>query len=204
MSRTIKSYINEIAGTPDNNEKEKIRNKEVVTRRAFIWSMAKGIGAALLAGGAGSYFLFNGRDKKRKTTREAYRMPGREEKLPVKAVRPIMGRIGDCNNFDPAYCHLIIKTEYDMDMDGNLDPLELHLYSERLNISKEDFFRMLDNFEVAEMVGLTRQPIDSYMPMKHPDRRKGSYPKTYKTEYGYVIKTLFSGVTNYPFYRQKS
>jgi hypothetical protein len=202
MSRPIKSYINEIQGTPEEEEKEKIRNKKVVTRRAFIWSVVGGLGGGLLAGGVGSYFLFDGRDKKKKITRAAYKMPGREEKLPVKGVRPIIGRKADCNNFDPAYCHLIIKTEHDMDMDGNLDAVELHLYSERLNISKGDFFRMADNLEGAEMVGLTSQPVISNLPMKHPDRRKGLYPKPYKTENGYVIKTLFNGVTKYEFYRQ--
>jgi|GEM_PF-2286284 len=201
MSRTIGSYANELKGTP-KYERRPILEKKVHTRREFL----AGVGGALLTGALGgsvaSYFLFDGRDKKKKITMAAYRMPGRLEKLPVKGVRPIIGRKADCNNFDPVYCHLIIKTEHDMDMDGNLDPLELHLYSERVNISKGDFFRMVDNFEGAEMVGLTRQPVISDIPMKHPDRRKGLYPKPYKTEHGYVIKTLFNGVTKYKFYRQ--
>jgi len=198
MPRSIKSYINEIAGTPDNNEKENIRNQKVVTRRSFICS----IGGSLLAGGLASYILFDGNDNDSKSKEGiagvAYRMPKREEKLPVKAVELIIGRKADCNNFDPGYCHLLIQTEYDLTGDGNLNAVELHLYPQTLDISKKDIFRMWDNFAGAQMVGLTGQPIDSELPIGHPNRRKGSYPTLVKKGKGeYVIKTLWGGVTKY-------
>ncbi len=200
MPRKVSSYVNELKGTP-KDQREPILNINTYTRREFIknligWTSA-GVTAGAIGGGVGSFLLFGDKDNEEKTKTPAYRMPGREEKLPVKEMEVVTGRKVNCNNFS-AGSHLRIQTEYDITGNGRPDAVELHLYSESLDTSQKDFEKMVKRLEGAEIVGLTEQPVDSKLPIGDPNRRKGSYPTLIVREKGeYVIKTLFRGVTKY-------
>jgi len=196
MLQKVKSNVNELDETPPVEEQEKIKDKTVVTRRKFLSSLF-GTGAVAAAAGLGVGFLLERKDYTGNTKRPAYRMPGREEKLPVKEMEVVTGRKVNCSNFSPG-SHLRIQTEYNITGSGRPDAVELHLYSESLDTSQKDFEKMVKKLEGAEIVGLTEQPVDSKLPIGDPNRRKGSYPTLIVREKGeYVIKTLFRGVTKY-------
>lgn len=196
MPKKVESHTNESDSTSveDAENGEEIENRRVYTRREFlkVW----GIGAATTLLGFGGGFLL-GRQERKSRKSPAYRMPGREEKLPVEEIKVVTGRKINCNNFSSG-SHVIIQTEYDVTGDGRPDAVEVHLYSDRLDIRREDFEKMAKRLKGAKSIGLTEQPVDSKLPIGDPNRRKGSYPTLLSKEPGeYVIKTLFRGVTIY-------